>query len=62
MQMVQKIKKAKGVIKNVVEKARYKEFVDTLFNERLIRHRMKRIQSNLHRIGTYDVCDISVLF
>ena len=26
----------------------------------MIRHNMKRIQSKLHRIGTYDVCKISL--
>ena len=53
-------KKAKGVNKNVVKNTRHKEFVDFLFNKELIRHRMKRIQSKLHRIGTYDVCKISL--
>ena len=26
----------------------------------MMRHRMKRIQSRLHKIGTYDVCKISL--
>ena len=26
----------------------------------MIRHKVKRIQSKLHRIGTYDVCKISL--
>ena len=26
----------------------------------MLRHKMKRIQSKLHRIGTYDVCKISL--
>ena len=26
----------------------------------MIRHKMKRIQSKLHRIGTYNVCKISL--
>ena len=30
------------------------------FNKNLIRHKMKRIQSKLHRIRTYDVCKISL--
>ena len=25
-----------------------------------MRHKMKRIQSKLHRMGTYDVCKISL--
>ena len=43
-------KKAKGVNKNVVEITRHKEFVDVLFNKKLIKHRMKRIQRKLQRI------------
>ena len=38
---------------------RYKEFVDVLFNKKVIRYNMKRIQSKLHKIGTFDVCKIS---
>ena len=30
------------------------------FNKNLIRHKMKRIQSKLHRIRSYDVCKISL--
>ena len=29
-----------------------------LFNKKMIRHKMKRIQSKLHKIGSYDVCKI----
>ena len=39
---------------------RHKEYVDVFFNKNLIRHKMKRIQSKLHRIRTYDVCKISL--
>ena len=52
----EKIKKGKGVNKYVVENTRHKEFVDILFNKKIMRHKMKGIQSNLHRIGTYVVC------
>ena len=57
---IEENKKAKGVNKNVVKNTRHKEFVDILFNKKLMRHRMKRIQNELHRIGTYDVCKISL--
>ena len=57
-----KIKKAKGVNKNVVKNRRHKEFVGVLYNKRMMVHKMKRIQSKLHRIETYDVCKISFLF
>ena len=46
--------------KEVNKKIRHKEFVHALFNKKVIRHNMKRIQSKLHRIGTYDVCKISL--
>ena len=54
------IKKAKGVNKNVVKNTRHKEFVDVLFNKGIMIHKMKRMQSKLHRIGHYDVCEISL--
>ena len=56
----EEIEKAKEVNKNVVKKIRCKESVNVLFNKRMIRHNMKRTQSKLHRIGTYDVCKISL--
>ena len=37
-----------------------KELVNALFNKKVMRHKMKRIQSKLHRIGTHDVCKISL--
>ena len=52
----EEVTKAKGVNKKI----RYKEFPDVLFNKKVIRHNMKRIQSKLHRIGIYDVCKISL--
>ena len=53
-------KTPKGINKNVAKNTRHKEFADVLFNKKLIRHRMNRIQSKLHRIGTYDVCKNSL--
>ena len=52
----EEITKVKGLNKRL----RHKEFADILFNKRIIRHSMKRIQSKLHRIGTYDICKISL--
>ena len=52
----EEVTKAKGVHKKI----RHKEFVDVLFNKNVMRHNMKRIQSKLHRIGTYNVCKISL--
>ena len=31
-----------------------------MFNKKVIRHNVKRIQSKLHRIGNYNVCKISL--
>ena len=53
-----KVKKAKGVNKNVVKSIRNKKFVDALFNTKIMRHNMKRIKRRWHRIGTYDVSKI----
>ena len=48
-------KRVKGVKKNVVKK---KNLLIFFFNKKLRRH-MKRIQSKLHRIETYDVWKLS---
>ena len=53
-------KKAKTVNKNVVKNTRHEEYIDALFNKKLMRHKMKRILSKLHRIENYDVCKISL--
>ena len=48
----------KGVNKNVVKSIRQIELVDALFNTKIMRHNMKRIQSKMLRIGTCDICKI----
>ena len=52
----EEVTRAKGVNKKIT----HKEFASVLFNKKVIKHNMKRIQSKLHRIGTYDVCMISL--
>ena len=52
----EEVTKAKGVN----EKMKHKGFVGVLFNKKVIRHNMKRIQSKLQTIGTYNVCKISL--
>ena len=47
-------------VKGVNKKIKHKELVGVLFSKKVIRHNMKRIQSKLHRIGTYNVCKISL--
>ena len=45
------LNKAKGI--NL--KPRHKEYVDVLFGKKVARHKMKRIQSKSHKIGTYEL-------
>ena len=52
------VNKAKGVIL----KLKHNEYVDVLFGKKVIRYKMKRMQSELHRIGTYDINKISLSF
>ena len=47
----EEVTKAKGV---------NKEIVGALLNKKIIKHNMKRIQSKLQRIRTYNVCKISL--
>ena len=46
--------------KSVNKKLKHNEFIDVLFNKKIVRHNMKRIQSKRHRLGTYDVFKISL--
>ena len=50
------VNKAKGVNKNL----RRDEYLDVLFNKKVVRHKMKRIQSKLHEIGTCEINKISL--
>ena len=47
-------------VKGVNKKIRHKEFFDALFNKKVIRHNINRIQSKLNRVGAYDVYKISL--
>ena len=38
----------------------FDKFKDVLFNEKIIRHKMKRIQSKKHKLGTYEIGKISL--
>ena len=53
-------KKGKGINSVVVRKLGHKEYLIFLINKKIMRHKIKRIQSKLHKIGTYDVCKISL--
>ena len=38
----------------------FNEFKDTLFNKKIMRYKMKRIQSKKHKLGTYEINNISL--
>ena len=38
----------------------FDKFKDVLFNEKIIRHKMKIIQSKKHKLGTYEIDKISL--
>ena len=38
----------------------FNKFKDVLLNEKIIRHKMKRIQSEKHKLGTYEINKISL--
>ena len=40
----------------------FDKFRDVLLNEKIIRQKMKRIQSKKHKLGTYEIDKISVMF
>ena len=48
--------RAKGV--NVATE--FNEFKDTLFNKKVVKHKMRKIQGKKHKIGTYEVYKISL--
>ena len=45
--------KESNTAKGINTATEFNEFKDTLFNKKVIRHKMKRIQSKKHKIGTY---------
>ena len=38
----------------------FDEFKDTFFSKKILRHKMKRIQSEKHKLGTYEINKISL--
>ena len=47
---------AKGV--NIATE--FNEFKDTLFNKKIIRHKMRLMQGKKHKMGTYEINKISL--
>ena len=48
--------RAKGIHREL----KYNKIRDVLFDKKIIRHNMKRFQAKKLRLGTYDVCKISL--
>ena len=40
----------------------FDKFKDVLFNEKIISHKMKRIQSKKHKLGSYEIDKIPLSF
>ena len=54
-------KKAKDVNKNVVATISHNGYKDVLLNKKRLRHSINRIQSKGHRVGIYEINQISFL-
>ena len=52
--------KESNTAKGVSIATEFDKFKDVLFNEKIIRHKMKRIQSKKHKLGTYKIYKISL--
>ena len=50
----------KNTTKGVSIATEFKKFKDVLFNEKIIRHKIKRIQSKKHKLETYEIDKISL--
>ena len=55
-------KKAKCVNRNHVAKKSHSEYKDVLLSNKCLRHSMNRVQSKDHRIGTYEINEVSLSF
>ena len=53
-------KKAKGANRNVVAAISNNEYKDVLLNNKYLRHSMNRTQSKDLKVGTYEICKISL--
>ena len=47
--------KESNMAKGVNIATEFNEFKDTLFNKKIIRHKMRRIQSKKHNMETYEI-------
>ena len=49
-----------NITKGVSIATEFDKFKDVLFNEKINRNKMKRIQSKMHKLGTYEIDKISL--
>ena len=58
------MKKINGIEYNTAKRVsiatEFNKFKDVLFNEKIIRHKMKRIQSKKYKLRTYEINKISL--
>ena len=52
--------KEHNTAKGVSIATEFDEFKDVLFNKKIIKQKMKRIQSKKHKLGTYEIDKISL--
>ena len=52
--------KESNTAKEVNTSTEFNEFKDILFNKKIIRHKMRRIQDKKHKMGTYEINKISL--
>ena len=52
--------KKHNTVKGVNIATEFDNFKDVLFNKKIISHKMKRIQSKKHKLGTYEIDKISL--
>ena len=48
-------------VKGVSVATEFKKFENVLLNKKIMRHKMRRIQANKHKLGTYEINKISLL-
>ena len=52
--------KESNTAKEVNTSTEFNEFKDILFNKKIIRHKMRRIQDKKHKMGTYEINKMSL--
>ena len=60
MYSIKKYDNESSTAKGVNIATEFNEFKDVLFNKKIIRHKIKRMQAKKHKIGTYEIDKISL--